>query len=158
MSQLRKWLTFCDKDYCCPLPETERDVIAYVEYILPENRISLVPLPKYITNVSQYYELNYFQMYAQTPILRALVKAYSPLHPTRKPPALMCIAFKAALMHHVLAVGMGCASVRDIGHFVAVLFSFILHLRYTSVWLVAPDDTRISISGLSVSFRKNKGK
>lgn len=75
--QIIKCLTFCDEDGRCPLPEDEGDILAYIGYLSVENRIGASSLPQFISAVSRYHIHHHFPSPTLTPLVRALVTAYT---------------------------------------------------------------------------------
>lgn len=105
-SQIVKWLTFCDEDGRCPLPVDEGDVVAYIGYLSLENRISTSSLPQYISAVSRYHIHHHFPSPTLTPLVRALITAYTRQANLEAPPTTSRIGLSASAARRILNLGL----------------------------------------------------
>lgn len=56
VSQLRKWVTFCDDEGRQMLPASEGDVLSYIGWLSIEGRVGSASAPQYVSAVSRFHE------------------------------------------------------------------------------------------------------
>lgn len=157
-SQLKRWLAFCDEDGRDPIPATEGDVMAYVGFLSLEGRIASVSLPHYLSAISRFHESQFLPSPTKTPMIRGLVAACARRHDSSRAVPLIRVGCGAGLVRQVVDRGMECATVSDVGHCAAMVFSFVFQCRSDTLAMVQPDDLVLSDQGVTAWLRKRKGK
>lgn len=76
MTQLRKWLLFCDGEGRSPLPASEGDVLAYIGYLSLDGRVGPRSAHQYVTTVSRCHEDAGYMPPTKIRLVSTLLSAY----------------------------------------------------------------------------------
>jgi len=104
VSQLRKWLVFCDEEGRSYLPGEEGDVLAYIGYLALKRRVGPRSARQFVTTVSRHHEDAEYVSPTKTQLVANLLKKVN--RTSEAVPARAGI--NAAVMRRVVQVGWSC--------------------------------------------------
>lgn len=125
VSQVRKWLTFCEEEGRNPLPADEGDVLAYIGYLSLEGRVSAQSAPQYVSAVSRYHINHHFASPTLTVAVRDLLKAFAQKADRAGPIGATRTGCGAVLMKKTLDFGLATRRIAEVCFCAATIFSFI---------------------------------
>lgn len=157
-SQIARWMRFCDEDMRSPLPAEEGDILAYVGFLSLEGRIKPESLPQYLSAISQYHELHYLPSPTKTPLVRALVRAYTRSVDSSSTTSAIRVGLPASVVRTILHTGMLATNCYDVGCCAATVFAFVFQCRSVSLHHLSATDVRFSGDEVTVTLFRRKGK
>lgn len=152
VSQIRKWLAFCDEEGRVSLPATEGDVLAYTGYLSLHGRVSARSAPQYVSAVSQYHIQHKYASPTLTDTVRSLLTAYGKRDDRSGPVDLIRTGCDATLMKQVLDYGLNCDDVDALCYCAMTIFSFFFQCRAITVAHLAPEHVVIGSGGVMATL------
>lgn len=157
LSQLRRWMVFCDEDGRCPRPATEGDVLAYIGYLSIEGKVGPRSVRQYVTSISRYHEDGGFESPTKTRLVRAVMDAYGKKADAEGEVGDVRAGCPAAIMREVVALGLQALDIQVVCSCAMATFAFVFQCRSVSVAHLKPSDITFRDGGVeAVLFRKGQ--
>lgn len=158
VSQLRRWLYFCEEEDRVALPADEGDVLAYVGFLSVTGTVGPTSARQYVSAVSMYHLHHNYQSPTLTPRVRSLLDAYVRRDGRQGAEQKIRTGCDAELMWRVMEFGLTTMDVRVVGCCATVIFAFVFQCRDVTVAHVAAGDVVITVQGVRAKLTHRKGK
>lgn len=145
LSQVRRWLAFCDEDDRTARPASEGDVLAYIGYLSLDGRVGPVSARHYVSAVSRYHEDGGFESPTKTRLVKAVLDAYAKKVDAEGEVRDTRVGCPAGVMRRIVEHGLSSTSTEVVGCCAMAVFAFVFQCRSISVARLKTSD--ISISG-----------
>lgn len=156
VSHLSRWLLFCDEYIRNGLPSYEGDVRAFIGYISLEGHISPESLLQYVSAVSRYHKLHYFDSQTRTKMVRSLMKAYSRSFESTDTALELRIVLPANLMHLVVVAGIDSTNKDEVDFCTTTLFTFVFQVWSISLSHLRFTDLVVDSTGVHATIHRRK--
>lgn len=159
VSQLRKWLMFCEDEGRSALPASEGDVLAFIGYLSLEGRVGPRSARQYVTSVSRYHEDAGYMSPTKTRLVTALLKAYEKKVDNTAGVSNHRAGLEAGLLRRVVSLGFQTSKLPTLCACSMLVFELIFQARSVTVDHVAPENVEFSQDkSLSVRLVYRKAK
>lgn len=157
-SQWKKFVIFCEADGRPSFPADEGAVLAFIGYLRQEGRISAQSLPHYVSAVARYHTLAGLPSPTSSPLVKALMAAYSRATVPDVPEPVR-IGVSAAVVRKILRYGLAASDPTVVRDAALCVTGFLTGSRGSSVGAMELSDYGVSEAGvLSLRLVHRKGR
>lgn len=157
LSQMAKWLRFCDEGLRATVPAREGEILAYIGYLPLYYTVSGDALPQCISTIFKYCELHHLPSQTKTSLTPALVRAYKRQFDNTAALSLLRSGCPATIMCKNFNIGLAASNLVDRPCCSTVIMALICQLQSVTVGTFKQQSLRFETDGLTATFHIGKG-